>query len=143
MSWTLILRLSMLGLAMAIGTTYVIPTRIAGSLFLAIFVLSVVMIALRAPGRFFLHGFLVGLTNWVWVSAAHVILIDAWRARHPVEAIALPALPPLLASVVGLMRRFDLPIPGASGLIIGSLSWIASKLPALREARRAPSGGEA
>jgi hypothetical protein len=134
MSWKLILWLSMSGLAMAIGTTYVIPSKLAGPLFIAIFVVCAVMVARRAPGRFFLHGFLVGLMNWIWVSAAHVILIDAWRARHPVEAIAVPGLPPLVASVVDLMRRFDVPIPGASGLIIGSLSWVASRIPALRNA---------
>jgi hypothetical protein len=139
MSWKLILGLSMFGLAMAIGTVYVISGRLGGPLWLAIFVICAVAIARRAPGRFFLHGFLVGLTNWMWVAGAHVMLIDTYRARHPIESIAMPTLPSLLAPVVRLMRRFELPIPGASGLIIGLLSWIASKIPARRKASRAPS----
>lgn len=35
------------------------------------------------PRKYFLHGFLVGLASWVWVTAAHVSLYDAYVAGTP------------------------------------------------------------
>lgn len=64
MNWKLILLLSMFGLAMAIATVYVMPSRFEAPFWLVIFVTCAFVIARRAPGKFFLHGFLVGLTNW-------------------------------------------------------------------------------
>ncbi len=125
MNGKLIFLLSLFGLAMAVGTVSVIPSKIEGVLWLPIFVTIALLVARRAPGQFFMHGFLIGLTNWVWVAAAHVILRDPYMAHHAKEAAAFQATP--LPSV---MKRFDLPIPGLSGIIIGSLSWIASKFAA-------------
>jgi hypothetical protein len=133
MNWKLILGLSMFGLAMALGTVYFIPAKAEEFLWPAIFLICAVVIARQARQRFFLHGFLVGLTNWFWVASAHLILSDAYLARHAegvaaLQALALPASLSFLAPIVESMRRFALPIPGASGIVIGLLSWIASKI---------------
>jgi hypothetical protein len=131
MNGKLILSLSLFGLAMAIATVYFIPTGTEPVFWLPIFAISAFVIARRAPGLFFLHGLSVGLTNWIWVTGAHIILWDTFLARHAEEAAAMRAVP-----VPDLLRRYDLPVPGASGIVIGLLSWIASKIPSLRRRPR-------
>jgi len=132
MNWKLIFQLSLLGLAMAIATVYVIPPRLEPFFWPVIFVVSAFFLARRAPGRYFLHGFLVGLANWVWVAAAHVVLHRAYLATHAMEiatmqAMPMPSLPPFLMPIVRLARSRDLPIPGLSGVVIGLFAWLASK----------------
>jgi hypothetical protein len=137
MSWRLILQLWLFGLTMAIVTVYFIPSNIESPFWLAIIVACALLVARRAPGKFFLHGFLVGLANWVSVTGAHVILFDAYIARHAKEVAALQAMPvpasprvmmSISGPIVGMMRRFGVPVPGASGIVIGSLAWMASKI---------------
>jgi hypothetical protein len=128
MNLKLIFLLSLMGLAMAIGTVYVIPSNIEAMLWPVIFVICAFLIARGAPGKFFLHGFLVGLTNWVWVAGTHVILSDAYTARHVKEVAAMRAMPLPDAPITVLMRLYDLPVPGASGVVIGLLAWVAAKV---------------
>jgi hypothetical protein len=132
MKWALVLQLSMFGLAMAIGTVYVIPPNVEALLWPAIFIACALVIARRAPDKHFTHGFFVGLTNWTWVATAHVVLFGAYAARHAEHLAALQSLPvpevEIIAPIVDVFRRYALPIPGLSGIVIGSLAWIASKL---------------
>ena len=137
MNWKLVLQLSMFGLAMAIGSVFVIPPGIETLCWPVIFILVAVLVARRAPGRYLLHGFFVGLTNWVWVSAAHIAFYDTYAARHAQEVAAMlslpmPSLPPSAVLIIKAFRARSLPIPGASGVIIGLLSWMASKIAALK-----------
>jgi hypothetical protein len=130
MNWKLILLLSMFGLATALSTVFFIPPGAEPLLWPVIFITCAIVIARKAPGKFFLHGFLVGFTNWVWVSAAHVLFFHTYAAGHAKEVAAMQALAvpniPIIAQVVMAMRRYSLPIPGASGIVIGALSWAAS-----------------
>jgi len=132
MNGRLILQLALFGLAMAIATVYVVPPGVASPLWLGIVIGSAFLIARRAPGKFFLHGFLVGLANWVSVTGTHVLLFDAYVARHgqdvaAMQAMTVPAMG-VLAPVVGWMRRYGVPVPGASGVLIGLLAWAGSKV---------------
>lgn len=134
-NWKLVLLLSMFGLAMAIGSVFVIPPNIETPLWPVIFILIAILVARRAPGRYFLHGFFVGLMNWVWVAAAHLVLYDTYAARHTKDIAAMlslpmPSLPPWAVLIVRAFRARGIPIPGASGLVIGLFSWIASKVAA-------------
>lgn len=144
MRWGLVVSLSMFGLAMALGTVAVIPSRLAALLWIAIFFVTSILIARRAPGRFFLHGFLVGLINWFWVTASHVAFHAAYLAHHASDfaarqAYTLPAMPAPIAAIVGppftFLQTYDAPIPGLSALIYGVLSWLFSKW-----VRRRPAG---
>jgi hypothetical protein len=130
MNWKLILLLSMFGLAMAFGTLLVIPPGVEPLLWPIVYVASAIVIARKAPGKFFLHGFLVGLANWVWVAAAHFLFFHAYAAGHAKEIAAVQAMPvpsaPIIGPVVAAIRHYDLPIPGVSGIVIGALSWAAS-----------------
>ena len=125
MSWKLIFGLSLFGLAMAFATVYVVPSNLEPWIWLGIFVVCAIVIAKRAPKRFFLHGLLVSLVNCVWITAAHYLLYDVYAARHAQE-IAMSAqmshMPPrTMMLVTG-------PVIGVvSGIVLGFLSWVMSK----------------
>ncbi len=140
MRWSLVRSLSMFGLAMALGTIALIPARLGGPLWIVIFLVTSLIVAKRADRLFFLHGFLVGLVNWAWVTAAHVAFHGAYVAHHAADIAArgamAPAMPAPLAPAYALMQAYDVPIPGASGLIYGALSWLGSKVLRRRAAAR-------
>src|SRR5262245_17453958 len=103
MDGKLILQLSLFGLAMGIATVFWIPSNIEPFFWIVILGVSAWLIAARAPGRPFLHGLLVGLVNSVWITAAHVLLFDAYIARHAREAemVAGMGSPRLMMAAVG------------------------------------------
>ena len=125
MNWKLVFLLSLFGLAMAFATVFAIPGNIELLVWLPIFVVCAVIIAKRAPGKFFLHGFFVSLVNSVWVTSAHELFFDDYIARHAQEAEmtkGVPLAPRLLMVIMG-------PLIGVVfGLVIGVLSIIATKI---------------
>ena len=135
MNWKLIFGLSLFGLAMAIATVFVIPSSIEPIFWLVIFVICAIIIARQIPTRHFLHGLLVGIVNSVWVTAAHVLLFDAYISHHAKEAAAMSAapMPPrVMMLIVG-------PLIGvASGVILGLFAWIASKIIVRRDNEKVP-----
>src|SRR5262249_12263669 len=127
MNGRLILLLSMFGLAMGIATVFVIPSTIEPIFWLVIFLVCAYVIAKKAPGRFFLHGFLVSLVNAVWITGAHILLVTSYLPRHPQEAAMMAKMP--LPDSPRLMMLITGPIIGvASGLILGLFSFLAGKL---------------
>jgi hypothetical protein len=127
MNWNLIFRLSLFGLVMAIGTVYVIPGQLEMLFWLPIFIYCAYVIARRAPGRYFMHGFMVSIFNCVWVTGAHVIFVNTYLAGHQEELEMLskgpmPTHPRLMMLLMG-------PVFGILfGLILGLFSFIAGKL---------------
>lgn len=116
--------LSMFGLAMGVLTVFVIPPAVEPFCWLAIFAACAVIIARRAPKKYFVHGLLVSLANSVWITAAHVIFFDTYLSHHPSEAAmsASSASPRLMMLGMG-------PVIGVvSGCVLGAFSWIASKV---------------
>src|SRR5436190_4693800 len=93
MNWKLIFQLSLFGLAMAVGTVYVIPSNIEPVFWLLIFLVCAYLIAKQAPGKFFLHGVALGLANCVWVTGAHVLLFATYVANHPDEVKMMASMP--------------------------------------------------
>src|SRR5262249_40870496 len=126
-NWKLILQLSLFGLAMAFATVYVIPSSVEPFLWLPIFVLCAWLIAKRAPGKVFLHGLLLGIMNSIWITAAHVLLFDAYMAHHAREAammqsVQMPAAPRVMMLIIG-------PCVGVvSGIVIGLFAMVAAWL---------------
>lgn len=129
MNWKLIFLLSLFGLAMGIATVFIIPSKIEPAFWLVIFLFCAYWIARSLPGAGvqFLHGLVLGLANSVWITAAHVLLFDAYIARHAQEAAAMrnPSIPfsmkttmLMVGPVVGLL----------SGIILGVFAMIAGKL---------------
>lgn len=122
MNWKLILQLSMFGLAMGIATVFVIPSNLEPLFWLAIFAACAAIISKRCERRYFLHGFLVSLVNSVWVSGAHILLFNAYSARHASE-MALMATTPMADHPRVLMLVLT-PVFGiVSGLVLGLFSY--------------------
>jgi hypothetical protein len=124
MNWRLISLLSLFGLVMAFATVFVISSKVEPFCWLAIFIFCAYMIARNAPGRFFLHGFMVSLVNCVWITAAHVTFFHTYWTNHPDMAN--------MSSGMAHPRRMMLligPATGiASGLVLGLFSFIAGKI---------------
>jgi hypothetical protein len=127
LNWRLILLLSLFGLAMAFATVWAIPSKFEPIFWLAIFAACADRIARRAPGRLFLHGFLVSVVNSVWITTVHVLFAGAYLANHAEEAGMLahgplPGSPRLMMALTG-------PVVGVvSGIVLGLLALLASKL---------------
>jgi hypothetical protein len=123
----LILTLSLFGLAMGIATVFVIPSNIEPIFWLAIFVVCAFVIAKKAPGKLFLHGFLVSLVNSVWITGAHIALVDSYLPRHPNEVAMMAKMP--MPDSPRLMMLMTGPVVGIiSGLVLGLFSFVAGKL---------------
>jgi len=126
MNWKLIFLLSIFGLAMGIATVFVIPSKIEPAFWLVIFLFCAYVIAKRRPGLLFLHGLLLGLANSVWITAAHVLLYNAYISRHSQEAAmmrsaSLPVSPRVIMALTGPM--FGL----ISGVVLGIFALVAGK----------------
>jgi hypothetical protein len=127
MNWKLIFQLSLFGLAMGIATMFLIPSKIEPAFWLVIFLYCAYTIAKCAGGKNFLHGLLLGIANSVWITGAHVLLFDAYVARHAQEAAmmqnpAVPLSPRAMMAIVG-------PVIGLiSGVVLGLFALVAGKL---------------
>src|SRR3954465_12378040 len=129
MNWKLIFQLSVFGLIMAVATVSLIPQNIEPFFWLAILIISAWGIAKAAPGKYFLHGFLVCLVNWLWIISAHIIFYDTYISHHPDMADMNKAMPPGIAIHPRLILAITGPIFGIlSGLVLGLFAFIASKI---------------
>jgi len=128
MNLKLCLLLSAFGLIMGIGTIYLIPSTTEPFFWLAIFLICAFLVAKHAPGRYFLHGFVVSIFNSVWVTLAHMSRFQEYAAGHPEYMKMVEGLPPgLSAHPLRLMLLIG-PITGVIfGLVLGLFCWIASK----------------
>ena len=72
MNLKLVFLLSLFGLAMALGTVFVIPEGKDGLFWLPIFLFCAFMLAKRAPSKAPLHGLVLGLMNCVWMTGLHM-----------------------------------------------------------------------
>ena len=127
MNGRLILQLSMLGLAMGLGTVFFIPSNIEPAFWLAIFLFDAYLIARGCASKRFLNGFLLGLANCVWVTSAHVLLASTYLASHVREAEMMKQMPVALAPQ--LVMLITSPIVGViSGTLIGLLALAAGAL---------------
>jgi hypothetical protein len=127
MNWKLIFGLSLFGLAMGIGTVFVIPSNIEPIFWLVIFLICAFLIARSRPTGHFLHGLMVGIVNSVWVTSAHVLLFNSYVAHHPKEMAMMSSMP--LPTSPRLMMAITGPIIGViSGCILGLFAFVAGKL---------------
>ena len=127
MNKSLILKLSLFGLAMAFATVSIIPQKIEPACWIFIFIFCAFLIAKQCSGKYFLNGFLVSMVNCVWITVVHVLFYNTYLAHHPeMQAMSatmpLPTHPRLLMLLTG-------PIFGAvSGVVLGLFAFAASKL---------------
>jgi hypothetical protein len=123
MNWKLILALSLFGLAMAIASLFGLG-MLEPLLWLIIFIIYAWVIAKRAPGKYFLHGFLVSVVNSVWITAIHAGFFSIYAKNNPqfVQSAPPGMNPRVLMIIMG-------PIFGVLfGLVAGLFAFIASKI---------------
>jgi hypothetical protein len=127
MNWKLIFSLSLFGLAMAVATVYWIPNNAEWIFWLLIFIFCAWRIALKAPGKYFLHGFLTSLVNCVWITSAHIILVHIYAANHAREMESMVNMP--MGNHTRMWMAIFGPVAGIiSGLVLGLFAFIASKI---------------
>jgi len=129
MNLKLISQLSVFGLIMAFSTIALIPPHFEFIFWIAIFIFCAYVIAKRCAGGYFLHGFLTGVANCVWISAIHLMFYQSYMANHPDMGTmnnSMPAAlqdhPRMLATISGLF------IGLISALILGLFALAASRL---------------
>ncbi|MDB5005603.1 MAG: hypothetical protein JWQ34_3828 [Mucilaginibacter sp.] len=122
MNWKLIFQLSFFGLIMAFATVSLIPEKVEPVFWLVIFVFCAYVIARAAPGKYFLHGFLVSMVNSIWITAVHCYFYKNYAVHHPDMVTMYTGIHP---------RRMMLcygPVFGAMfGIVLGLFAFIASK----------------
>lgn len=129
MNWKLIFSLSLFGLVMAFATVFFIPGNIEMWVWLPIFIIIAWIIAKRAPGNYFWHGFMVSIFNCVWIVAAHALFYDTYIANHLQEAEMMNKMPHYFRLHPRQAMVITGPLFGIMfGIIIGLFSWIASKI---------------
>jgi len=126
-NWKLVLQLSMFGLGMGIATVFVIPSNFEPLFWLAIFIVCAAIISKKCRKWYFLNGVMVSLLNSVWVTSAHVLLFNIYKARHASEMAMMSGLP--MGDSPRLMMIILLPVVGIiSGLVLGLFSYAAHLL---------------
>ena len=127
MKWKLIFLLSLFGLAMAFATVFWIPSMIEPAFWLIIFIICAYLIAKNCTNRYFLHGFLIGLANCVWITGIHIIYFHTYMANHPGMAQRMAEMP--MSNHPLRMITLTSPVIGiVSGLVLGLFAFIASRL---------------
>jgi hypothetical protein len=123
MNWKLILALSLFGLAMGVGSLFGLGLA-EPLLWLIIFVIYAWVIATRAPGKYFLHGFLTSVVNSIWITAIHATFFSIYAKNNPqfVQSAPPGMNPRVLMIIMG-------PLFGVLfGLVAGLFAFIASKI---------------
>lgn len=127
MNWRLIFMLSLFGLAMAIATIWWVPMNVEYILWPIIFIICAYFIAKGCTEKYFLNGFMIGIFNCVWITAAHAIWFHDYMASHPgmqnMQMTGYMIEHPRRAMVI-----FGPLVGIGSGIIIGLLCWIASMI---------------
>ncbi len=128
MNLKLILQLSMFGLIMALGTISLIPEQAEPFFWIVIFIFCAFVIAKVAPGKYFLHGFLVCLVNCLWIIVVHTIFYNSYITNHPNVALMNNDTPAVMANHPRVVQAvFGAIIGVISGIVLGLFALIASK----------------
>jgi hypothetical protein len=83
MKWNLILRLSSLGLLMALGSVSFIPRYVESAFLLGMCIFYAYQVGTRTRASRFLHGFVLGIVNNLWFVGVDDMFLDRYLARHP------------------------------------------------------------
>jgi hypothetical protein len=130
-----ILQLSLFGFIMAFGTISLIPQKIEPAFWLVIFVFCAIVIAKAAPGKYFLHGFVLSLFNSVWITAVHIWAYPAYAAKHADVVDMSNKISTYFATHPRIAMVLMAPAFGiVFGLFQGLFAFIASKVVAKKTA---------
>jgi hypothetical protein len=127
MNWRLIFMTSLLGLVMAVATISWIPENVELPFWIVLLLVSAWVVARYASGNYFWTGFLISIVNSVWITAAHVLFYSTYIVNHPMMADMGAKMPLHNHPRIGMIVTG--PVVGIIfGIVLGFLSWIASKI---------------
>ena len=138
MNWKPVWTLSVVvGVAMGILSLFRIESMAIGwAITLGVSFVCAILLVLKAPGRYFLHGFWTGFLFTLIETFVAVIFPDAFMRANPDFAQQYSQLPVAIHPRVFLLLAA--PFAGLfGGLILGVVTWIVSKI--LGPDRSAPS----
>jgi hypothetical protein len=127
MNWKLILRMSALGLIMAMGSVFLIPSILESICWLILFLLYAWQIGKYTSSFRFLHGLVLGILNSVWITLIHDLFLERYLARHPREiaTIALLHNAHISGSPRALLAGKDIFFGVCFGIVIGVFAMVA------------------
>ncbi|MEW6470138.1 MAG: hypothetical protein AB1458_14550 [Bacteroidota bacterium] len=106
-NWKLITGLSLIGLVIALATTYgLITMRAEQIVWIVVLMFNAFVVAKICSGKYFLHDLLVSLANCVWITGIHFILMDTYISHNPdylemLHQLPMPERPRLMALMMG------------------------------------------
>jgi len=127
MKWTLILRLSTIGLVLALGSIFFVSPNLEPLLWLGVFLYYAYAIGNGTRARLFLNGLALGVLNSLWVVGTHDLFLTRYLDGHPrevsmlamVHAANLNAGPRLIMSFTGIT------VGVIEGVVIGVFAMVA------------------
>ncbi|MDQ2921552.1 MAG: hypothetical protein M3R52_08085 [Acidobacteriota bacterium] len=127
MNWKLIFLLSLFGVAMGVASLFGFTRGIEPLSWLLIFLLYAWWIAKNAPGKYFLHGFLVSVLNGIWISIIHCAFFSLYVKNNPEMLEGFSKLPASLSP--RLMMLIIGPIVGVLfGVVAGLFALVGAKI---------------
>lgn len=127
-NWKLVIGLSLIGLTIALLTTFgVITMRVEQIIWIVVLLLNSFLVARMCNNSYFLNGFMVSLANCVWITSIHVLLMDTYLKNNPdymtmLKDMPMPTRPRVMALWMG-------PVIGITfGIVQGILSWALAKI---------------
>ena len=127
MNWKLIFTLNLFAVVIGTVSLFGLTGHFEWVIWLGVFIIYAWLIAKHAPGKFFLHGFMVSLINGIIIGVIHAVFLRFYLLHNLEVFMNLHSLPRNID-----LRLFTLcvgPIVGALlGLISGLFAWIASKI---------------
>jgi hypothetical protein len=129
MNWKLILRLSSLGLLMALGSVSFIPRYVESAFLLGMCLFYAYQIGTKTRASRFLHGLVLGVINNLWFVAVDDLFLNSYLVSHPrgVHLVEWAQStyhwsPRAVMSVTGMMLGLGF------GLVLGVFSMIAGMM---------------
>lgn len=130
MKWTLILRLSLTGLALALGSVFFISPNFEPLLWLAMFLYYAYALGNGTRTLLFLHGLMLGVLNSVWVVGVHTAFLTHYLSTHPrevsmldiVRSAEVPADPRVIMAFTGIS------VGVLEGVVIGVFAIVAGMM---------------
>jgi hypothetical protein len=128
-NWKLIFQLSIFGVIMAVATISLIPQNIEPAIWVLIFIVCAYIVSKKAPGKYFLHGFLISIINSVWITTAHVLFASTYLLNHPQMQEMSVSMPLIMQHHLRTsMAVLGLPFGALFGIILGLFCFIASRI---------------
>jgi len=127
MNWKLIAQLTLLGLAMELGSVFFIPTMVEPIVWLTLYVAYAYSIGKHCRLWRFWHGLILGVLNGIWITGTHEVFRARFLERHPEE---LALIDVYRSHGFGWSPRHIMAINGAAsglfwGVVVGVFAVVA------------------